>query len=119
MRSLLNPWVILALIVLLGGTATASYLRGRHDEATATLAQIALEQRVIDAAERGAAKGVSGLKVTNTYVKGKVETITREVPVYRDCRHDPAVLGLLNDLLSGKTSVPAGDRIVPAAEPAR
>lgn len=111
MRSLLNPWALIGILLMAAG----SFFYGTHVGSNAEIAKhardMALEQRV----ELAVAKGVSGLKVHNTTIRQNLETITREVPVYIDCHHDPRVLGLLNDLLTGKTALAPGDRLVPAA----
>lgn len=113
MRSFLNPWVILGLLVLLGGTATASYLRGRHDENIAVLAAQGKQRSLEEIIETGIAKGVSRMKVQNTTIRQNLETLTRESVVYRDCKLDPAAFGLLNSALTGQAPVAAGNRVVP------
>jgi hypothetical protein len=118
-KALLNPWAILALLVLLAGTATASYLRGRHDENNAMLAAQTKQRSLEEVIEAGIARGVSQIKVKNTTVRQTIESKTREIPVYRDCRNDPAVVGMLNDLLAGKASLPAGGGVVPSPNTTR
>jgi len=109
----LNPWVILAFILALAGATGYGIHLGKSLEQAKQGRQLSLEQKI----QTTIATEVSKIKVTNTVVRGKVETITRENIVYRDCRNDPAVVGLLNDILAGKTSVAAGDRKLPAVEP--
>lgn len=116
MRSLLSPWAILAIVVLLGATAATSYLRGRHDENIAVLAAQQKQRTLEEVIETGIARGVSRMHVRNTTIRQNLETITRENTVYRDCKLDPAALGLLNGALTGQAPVAAGDRIVPAAD---
>lgn len=52
-------------------------------------------------AQLGAATEIAKIKVTQQTINRKVETLTREVPVYRDCIHDPAVSGLLDQARAG------------------
>lgn len=65
-----------------------------------------------DAAMKGAGDAIAQIKITNTTVQQKVERVTREVPVYRDCRHAPGMLDNLNSALRGE---PAGGGVVPQA----
>lgn len=118
MRSLLNPWVILAIILALAGATTAGYLRGRHDENVEMLADAQKQRTLQDVIEAGIAKGVSQIKVRNTTIKQNLETITRENTVYRDCKLDAAAFGLLNAALEGRAAPAAGSSVVPAADPA-
>lgn len=67
-----------------------------------------------DAAMKGAGDAIAQVKITNTTVQQKVERVTREVPVYRDCRHAPGMLDNLNNALRGE---PAGGGVVPEAAP--
>lgn len=116
MLKLFNPWMILAAIVALGGAfAYGTHIGYEHSQngyIAAQAKQLSLEEKI----QTAIANEVSKIKVTNTVVRGKVETITRENIVYRDCRNDAAVVGLLNDLLTGKTHVPVGDRVLPAPD---
>ncbi len=52
-----------------------------------------------DAAMDGAAEAIAKIKVTNTTVYQKAVREIIEKPVYRDCRHDPAMLEQINAAL--------------------
>ncbi|MCE5292921.1 MAG: hypothetical protein LLG14_27310 [Nocardiaceae bacterium] len=118
MRALINPWVILAIILALGGATTAGYLRGRHDENVEMLADAQKQRTMQDVIEAGIAKGVSQIKVQNTTIKQNLETITRENTVYRDCKLDPVARGLLDAALEGRAASAVDHGIVPATDPA-
>ena len=77
----------------------------------AKLSQIISEVR--QAANEGAADAISKLKVENKTVYQRSDTVVREVPVYRDCKHDPRVFNDINEALTGK---PAGGGKLPAAD---
>lgn len=95
-----NPWFILgwlaAALVLCG----ACYVKGRSDGKAvevaerATLEEVARESR--EAAMQAAAEAIAGISVTHTTIRQKAEVITREVEVYRECRNDPQLVGLLD-----------------------
>ncbi len=112
-----NPWILLGVLVAILTAGGSGYMKGRLDAknaaASARAKEMALEQKI----QTTIAEEVSKIKVTNTVIRGKIETVTREVPVYRECVHDPVVLRMLNDVLTGKVSVPGGDHVVPAADP--
>ncbi len=113
-----NPWVIVGVLLMVVGAGGSGYLKGRLDAknayASARAKELTLEQKI----QTTIAEEVSKIKVTNTVVRGKIETIVRENIVYRECVHHPDVLRMLNDVLAGKASVPSGDHVVPAADPA-
>lgn len=64
------------------------------------------------AAQQGAADAISKIKVTNTTIRGKTETIVRENVIYRDCRHDADGVRLINEALTGRPQ-PPGDSELP------
>ncbi|GGX98982.1 hypothetical protein GJV26_15950 [Massilia dura] len=78
------------------------------DKATADTRKLAME---------GAADAISKIVVRNTTVQGRVETIVRDNPVYRDCSHPADVVRNINEALTGRAG-PAGNRGVPGADPA-
>jgi hypothetical protein len=57
-----------------------------------------------EVARQGAASEIAKIKVRNTTIQGKVTTLVRDNPVYRDCVNDPAGLQLINEALTGKSS---------------
>ncbi len=114
MAAFLNPWVILAGVLALAGAGAYGVHVGRGLEIAAHAKEKSLEERI----QQTLAQEVSKIRVVNKTIQGKVETITRENTVYRDCHHDPATLGLLNDILTGKVAEPTGGSVVPAADAA-
>lgn len=102
MLGFLNPWVILAAVVALGG----SYAWGRHDGGKMAAAdqaeRAALVAEVEARAQKGAAEEIAKLTVQQVTIKQRVERTVREVPVYRDCRHDGRVMLDLNAALANK-----------------
>lgn len=97
-------WVI--LLLSLGGC----YVWGRHDgaalEAAASLRETAVAERAIAAAQEGAAKEIAKLEIKHVTLQQRIERETREIPVYRDCRHSADGLQQLNAALENR-SVPA------------
>jgi hypothetical protein len=118
---ILNPWVIgvavAALIASHGAVGYKAFRLGQNDIIAETSKLIDQEVRTRDAAIAAAAEAISKIEVRNVTVRQKAETITREVPVYRDCRHDGDGLRLINQALTDADE-PAGGGKLPAADPA-
>jgi hypothetical protein len=109
---LLNPWAILAVVLAIVGAGGYGMKLGRDLEIAKQAKEVALEERI----QKTLAEEVSKIKIVNRPKIEKLETITREVPVYTDCQHTDAAFGLLNDIAEGKTSIGNGDRVVPEAD---
>jgi Tfp pilus assembly protein PilO len=86
---------------------------GQDHEIAKQAKQEQVIREVRQAAIEGAADAISKLKVENKTVYQRSDTVVREVPVYRDCKHDPRVLNDINEALTGK---PAGGGKLPAAD---
>lgn len=117
-----NPYILLALVLAwvgsLGVVGYKSYHAGaEHEIATqAKIEKATAEAR--DLALDKAAEKVAQIDVRNTTIRAKTEVITREVPVYTDCRHAPDGLRNVNAALAG-TDQPAGKSELPKADAAR
>lgn len=109
-----------AVAVLVAGAG--GYLAGRSDGRKLEAAEHRKVELAIaearDAMAAVAAEKISEIEVRNVTIRQKAETITREVPVYRDCRHDPDGLRLVNAALTG-SDPDAAQGGVPAADRAR
>lgn len=119
----MNPWLIIAAGVFWVVSVGGAYVKGQTTGANRVVAEQAKVNKAIDetraAAQEGAANAIAQIKVTNTTVRGKTETIVRENVVYRDCKHDAAGLRAVNAALTGSEAEPAGGGIVPATVPAK
>lgn len=72
--------------------------------------------KAVEAAEKGAAAAtvaavdaIKGIEIKYVTIKQQGETVTREVPVYRECMHDPRGMQLVNEALEGGRGQAAGD----------
>jgi hypothetical protein len=97
--------ILLACALLWVVSGIGAFFYGRNLGIESAQLEQAEWQKVIAAveerAQNGAAAEIAKIKVTQQTINRKVETLTREVPVYRDCIHDPAVSGLLDQARSG------------------
>ena len=114
----LIPWLILAFTLTVGAAGATGYWKGGQHKADEIAAQqareVVLTEKARDEALQAAADRIVKLDVKNTTIRQKTEVITREVPVYNECRHDPRTLGLLNDALApGSEAQPPSDGKLP------
>lgn len=109
----------LAVILLFFGLGGISFYVGmEYKEASMKAADAAMQKALEDTrkqAMEGAADAISKITVRNTTVQGKVETIIRDNPVYRDCQHLPEQLRNINEVLTGRAG-PVGDRSLPGTD---
>ena len=119
------PWLILAVTLLVGAAGATGYWQGSKHTADQIAAQAAREAALVEktreTAAQAAAEQIAKIEVKNTTIRQKAEVITREVPIYGTCRHDPRTYGLLNDALEpgAAEARPTGSGKLPAADPAR
>lgn len=108
----MNPWFLVGWAISLAGAFFYGTGVGQDRE----IAKQAAVEDSVRATREAAAQGVAGeiakLKPQNTIIRGRVETIVRENTVYRDCRHTPDGLRVLNEALTGRAQ-PASDSAVP------
>lgn len=115
----MNPYAILAIVVLWGGSVGGAFLYGSGVGKDGEIAnQAKINQAIIDtreAAQLGAADAIAKIKVTHKTIQGRVETTIRDNPVYRDCLHSDSGLRLINEAITGK-SQPASDSKLPRTD---
>lgn len=119
----MNPWLILGAVVFWAVSSGAVYVKGQSVGANRVIAEQAKVDKAVDetraAAQQGAADAIAQIKVVNTTVKGRVETIVRENTVYRDCKHDARSLRDINAALSGDSAGAAGGGKLPETRPTK
>ena len=70
-----------------------------------------------EAAASAAAEAISRLEVKHVQIRQRTEQTIREVPVYRDCRHDDRVMRDINAARTGAEPAPADDSVPAASAP--
>lgn len=98
---LANPYVLIAVGLAFAATSGAGYYFGWTHKGNSVAAQELREEKLLEKVALQTAEAISSIEIKNKTIHQKVEVQTREVPVYRDCQHTPAVLGLLNQALAG------------------
>lgn len=112
--------ILIALVLWIASVAGAGWVGMSYQAISDKAKNAEIKQAIEDtrkAANEGAADAISKIVVRNTTIQGKVETIVRDNPVYRDCQHDDAGMRLINDALAGSGTGPTGDRGMPRIKP--
>lgn len=116
-----DPYTAVAKFAAIGLLALGLFIGGaklgyNYSEGQNARAEVLIE-KVADKAQEGAAREIGKLQPKYTTIQQKTETITREVPVYRDCHNTPDELRLLNDALTNSNSPePASTGELPKAD---
>jgi len=111
---LLNPWLLLAALLVILASFGGGYLKGREDansncaEARALILEASME------AQKAAAAEIAKIEIHHTTIRQKVQREITERPVYRECNHGPDGLRLVNQALTN-AAVSPGDRQLPGA----
>lgn len=117
----MNPYLILAIVLGWGTSVGGAFFYGTgvgRDGEIAKQADInQVREETFKAAQEGAAHAISKIKITNTTIRGKTETIVRENVRYIECVHTPDGFELLNNALTGRAQ-PAGNSKLPGIDAA-
>lgn len=117
---LANPWVLLAIALVLVASHGAVGWKSYHVGQDALIAQQAredkIEERTRKAAMEGAADAISKIEVKHVTIRQKAETVIRKEPVYTECVNSDDGLRLINEALRPGTAVqPAGEGKLPGS----
>ena len=103
-----NPWVILAacaaLLASYGVVGYKAYRMGENACIAEHAKLLSIELRTRDAATAAAAEAIQKIEVRNVTRIQKAQTITREVPIYKECKHTPEGLTTVNQALADVTA---------------
>lgn len=114
MFSLPNPWLILGVSLAVVGALSATYIKGRSDGKAVIIASQARDDQVrietLQLAQLAAAEEIAKIEVVNKTVYARATREIIEKPVYRDCRHDPDTLSLLNNALTNTEPAQPADQ---------
>lgn len=114
---MLSPYAWIAAIVGAITLALGAFSFGvRYESGQHAKAEL-LVAAVREQAQLGAADAIAKNKPVQQIIKQQLETITREVPVYTDCRNTADAMRLLNDALSNRQPADRGE--LPGADTAQ
>lgn len=101
----MNLYAILAAIAMLGASHAATgwwfYGAGQDNKVAEQSAVSEAAKQAGESAAKAAATAISKIEVKHVTINQRADTVIREVPVYRDCKHDPAVLRDINEARTG------------------
>lgn len=117
----MNPWVLFGLAVAWAASVGGSFFYGQDVGRDSEIAGHAKISKAIEEtrekAQQGAADAIAEIKIVNTTIHQKAETVVRTEPVYITCRHVGGMLDTINSALSGQPQ-PASDGKLPASKSA-
>lgn len=94
----MNPLVyVIAIVVLVAGGAAGGWKAANDHRDALELAESKGKYDALTAT----ASAIAKIDVRNVTIKQTLETQTREVPVYRDCKNTEVVMKTINEALSG------------------
>lgn len=111
----MNPYLIIAALLAVLAAGAGGFKLGADHEVAAQAREQDHISEAVDAATNAAAKAIAGIKITNKTVQNEVQREVQNNVVYRDCKHSPVGLQLLNQALTGG-SVSIGDSKLPKAD---
>jgi hypothetical protein len=119
----MNIQALLLAIILWGASLFGMFLYGNNNGKSIEQAKQAAVYAAIEDTRKiamlGAADAISKIVVRNTTVQGKVETIVRDNPIYRDCKHDADSLSVINQALTGDRTRPVSNSSVSGTDPTK
>jgi hypothetical protein len=105
-----NPYVILAAMLALAAAYGGGRWDGTRIERSAQAREDERQRATEEAAQRGAARAISAIKVTQTTIRQLAEKEIIREPQYVDprCEHSDVVFGLLQRAYEAQRPEPAG-----------
>ena len=110
----MNPYLIIAALVAVLAAGAGGFKLGADHEIAAQAREQNHIAEAVDAANTASAQAIAKIKVVNTTIQNEVQREVQNNIVYRDCKHTPDGLRLVNDALTG--GKPAGDGKLPKAD---
>jgi hypothetical protein len=110
----LNKWlaVILGAVAAVGISGAQGYRMGKASVIASQAQAQAVRMETLHLAQLAAAEEIAKIQIRHTTIRQTAEQVIREVPIYRDCRNSPDIVGLLDSARENR-DIAAGDRSVP------
>jgi hypothetical protein len=109
------PWRLIGVAALSAGAFLTGFKVNDWRRDSVELAVMLAAEKAGEKSRNAAVTAIEGIEVRNVTIRQRAETVIREVPVYRECRHDGRVFDDINQALAEPGSDPPR---VPAAGPA-
>lgn len=112
----MNIYAVLAAVVMLGASHAATgwwfYGAGQDNKIAEQSAVSEAAKQAGETAAKAAAAAISKIEVKHVTINQRADTVIREVPAYRECRHDPSVL---RDINEARTGIVGGGLVPPTS----
>lgn len=119
---MMNPYAIIAALVLAAAAIGGAYWQGRNDGRDACEAlqarEDAVRQETRELAQQGAADAIGKLEVKHVTIKQKLEREVREKTVFAECRSGPDSVRIYNSGVAGGAESAGGSEL-PTSNPSR
>jgi hypothetical protein len=117
LKTLANPWLLLAVVLLLGAAGFQGFRMGSQYSDGKHARETVLIQKAAEAAQAAAADEISKIKIVHQTNQTRLEREIVHVPDFSQCHAGPGALGVLNDALSNKAGAkPASGGLVPKVD---
>ena len=113
MLSLTNPWVLLALLLVIAGAGVEGAKLGSDHEIAKQAKVQDLIAQVKEQAQQGAAEAIAKNRPINQYNKEVLEREIRTVPDYSRCFNSDDGMHAINSALENKRAESPGSGVVP------
>jgi hypothetical protein len=107
----MNPYLIIAIGLAIMGAGAGGFKLGRDNVIAGQMRENEQIDKAVAAGVTAAAEAISKIKVVNKTIQNEVQREVQNNVVYRDCKHSPDGLRLLNQSLTGDK--PASDSKLP------
>lgn len=111
----MNPYLIIATLVAVLAAGAGGFKLGADHEVAAKAREDKHIAEAVEAANTASAEAIAKIKVVNKTIQNEVQREVQNNIVYRDCKHTPDGLRLLNEAITG--SKPTGDSKLPRTDP--
>lgn len=112
----MNPYLIIAALVAVIAAGAGGFKLGVDHEQASQAREDEHIAQAVDAANTASAQAIAQIKIVNKTIQNEVQREVQNNIVYRDCKHSPDGLRLLNEALTG--GKPASGGKLPEAGPA-
>ena len=111
----MNPYLIIGFLLALAAAGAGGFRLGSDHEMAAKAREDKHITEAVEAANKASAEAIAKIKIVNKTIQNEVQREVQNNIVYRDCKHSPDGLRLLNEAITG--SKPTGDSKLPRTDP--
>lgn len=110
----MNPYIIIACLIAFLGAGAGGFKLGRDNVIAGQMREDEQIDKAVAAGVTAAAEAISKIKVVNKTIQTEVHREVQNNVVYRDCKHSPDGLRLVNEAITGDK--PTSDSKLPKVD---